>query len=1117
MRVAAPGAGELSHAGLPGDRIASFPEIAQDAADEEPLPKLPQGGGAALVARVARATANDVEDWKAGRDNAEADGTLALQHFLTTYAAGREPESLDPVAEARAATLLDGHQALAALGVYWAGRGGLAFAVAALAEMWNFCKRTRWPMAKWVVRAPEPAVNWETGICDCKVRMGRVIKELLDKAAPATKAEVRAQATSLRAGLAFPARICLSLAFSDTAWAHEDARALLSLDSRLTWPSRDDAYNATELVYLLRDAEVLLPFAQSFTPPLFRLVRRAGFASLPVLLDILKSPYEDKALRDEALKALSSLECLDSAKVLATMLANQTAIVREFFERRPDLGIIALAEVVAGKGKLATYAEPLLRSLLAAHPDLVPQVTLRLEAKSRAVVERECRASDTLAEASPEELPVSLVTPPWTQPKKKPAQIPLDVLPFEPKVHFTDKERAAQYGGAEDDVALLGSQRGSEVLQGIEPRTPQADALVRKMFAAGRTRVMTALLHLASDACVLELLANKAGVRYGSNSYILALTYLLARFGARALPFVLAYLELEALGPEELLRVEAVQVVPVMVGAWAKARTRPIAVEWMLTFPAAAALGLVPLALSATKKERESATAALRMLAKNHVRTVMEVAAKYGAAAAAAIDASLRVDDLPHNVPALPAFVDLAQLPRPRLRTANRALPECALRPLFTMLKLSSLADPLACLQDVKRALDPQSLAELAWKLFQAWLVSGANPKEAWAFTAVGHFGDDNCARKLTPLLRVWPGESHHARAVTGLEVLSAIGTDVALMQLQGLAQKLKFKGLQDKASEKIQLIAKARGLTSDELGDRTVPDLGLGDDGTLVLDFGPRQFTVTFDESLRPMVKDGSGKRSAELPKTGKNDDTEKAAAAVETWKALKKDARAIAARQLLRLEMVMCAERRFSKESFRAFFVEHPLMIHLVRRVVWGAYDAAGALVGTFRVAEDRSFSDAQDRSFAVAADTRVGIAHRLELCADAIAAWESVLTGHKIVQPFDQLTRAVYGLTPEEAKSNALDRMNGVTVKSSKILALESRGYRRTEQLDGMWKPLPCGVVVEVDLKGATWLATPLEQVLGRARLRCAGATEEPTFGQLSPVVFSELVRDLEGLKG
>src|SRR5207248_4584576 len=130
-----------------------------------------------------------------------------------------------------------------------------------------------------------------------------------------------------------------------------------------------------------------------------------------------------------------------------------------------------------------------------------------------------------------------------------------------------------------------------------------------------------------------------------------------------------------------------------------------------------------------------------------------------------------------------------------------------------------------------------------------------------------------------------WPGESQHQRAVLGLECLRAIGTDTALMQLNGIAQKLKFQGLKNKAREFMEDIARDKGLSREELEDRVVPDLDLDERGTRVLDFGPRQFRVVLGPDLEPLVRDESGKAKADLPKPGAKDDPHKAAAAVEEW----------------------------------------------------------------------------------------------------------------------------------------------------------------------------------------------------------------------------------------
>ena len=78
------------------------------------------------------------------------------------------------------------------------------------------------------------------------------------------------------------------------------------------------------------------------------------------------------------------------------------------------------------------------------------------------------------------------------------------------------------------------------------------------------------------------------------------------------------------------------------------------------------------------------------------------------------------------------------------------------------------------------------SLADFAWDCFMAWLAAGAPSKTGWPLSTLGVFGNDATARRLTPYIRAWPGEAAHARAVAALDVLAAIGSDVALMLLNG-------------------------------------------------------------------------------------------------------------------------------------------------------------------------------------------------------------------------------------------------------------------------------------------------------------------------------------------
>ena len=134
--------------------------------------------------------------------------------------------------------------------------------------------------------------------------------------------------------------------------------------------------------------------------------------------------------------------------------------------------------------------------------------------------------------------------------------------------------------------------------------------------------------------------------------------------------------------------------------------------------------------------------------------------------------------------------------------------------------------------------------------------------------------------------------------------------------------------------------IADELGLTSEQLGDRLVPDLGLAPSGTLVLDYGPRQFTVGFDEQLKPFVTDQAGRRLKALPKPGAKDDAELAPVAYQRFSGLKKDVRTLAASQIARFELAMVMQRRWTSEEFGEYFVGHPLLRHVVRRLVWATF---------------------------------------------------------------------------------------------------------------------------------------------------------------------------------
>jgi predicted DNA-binding WGR domain protein len=479
---------------------------------------------------------------------------------------------------------------------------------------------------------------------------------------------------------------------------------------------------------------------------------------------------------------------------------------------------------------------------------------------------------------------------------------------------------------------------------------------------------------------------------------------------------------------------------------------------------------------------------------------------------------------------ALPSWVSLTNLPP--LLIGERRLNDSQVSAVLSALRQSPLEAPAELVKAIKEHIDPAIRDAFVWKLFEIWLNEGAPSKEKWALLAVGHLGGDSSALKLTPLLRAWPGESQHQRAVTGLECLRAIGSDTTLMQLNGIAQKLKFQGLKKKAQEFMEAIAKDRGMSRAQLEDRIVPDLDLDERGTRVFDFGPRQFTVVLDADLKPMVRDDAGKLKSDLPKPGAKDDAAKANAALADWKILKKQLREAIKVQAYRLEQAMVTGRRWSIQEFEQLLVRHPLMINLVRRLVWGGYDKKGKLVRTFRITEERDYADSQDEKATLDGLATVGIVHPLHLSEDERSAWGQVFGDYEIISPFPQLGRPVFALETEEMKGREIKRFGDVKIPPTALMGtLEKLGWTRGTPMDAgivseHWKPFPsAGVVAAIEYEEGV----PIGYMEGwddqRLR-RCyfiAGDREPDWFdaakavplSQIDPVVVREVLADLTTL--
>jgi branched-subunit amino acid transport protein len=727
-------------------------------------------------------------------------------------------------------------------------------------------------------------------------------------------------------------------------------------------------------------------------------------------------------------------------------------------------------------------------------------------------------AGSKTALASASDLPTALVTPPWADAAARKKEAPAPITGISKLSHPAslvweegEKERFALHDW--DPEALEPGGYLEELQKGKwAPPGP-----FTKWTEAQWNALTTDWEHHFKVVHAPEKISFAAAKWWAEHpKYYCPLPLAVVRYGMRMLPLVVEQAKrfpdkaVEHLGP-----FDAAELAPIVASVVHIKKVKSTTEGWLLRHPRATAVGLIPVAVGGSKDPQKAAIAGLQVLVRGgHEGVVREVASLYGDAVVAALDRLLGADPRLAKQPKAPAFWSPAKLPPVTLKSGG-ALPPAALDNLRVMLTLNELDRPFPRLAEVLAQCDRGSLAAFGWGIFEAWQRAGSPNDEKWALAALGVLGDDEVARKLTPLVRKWPGESAHVRATLGLDVLAAMGTDLALSSIHGIAEKLKFEALQELAKKHIAAIAKRRNLGVDELEDRLAPRLDLDPRGTMRLDYGGRTFTVGFDETLRPFVRDDSGKRLPDLPKPGAKDDAKVASRAQATFAALKKDVRAVGPNQIRRLERAMIAGRRWSGADFDAFLVRHPLVGHLVRSLVWGAY-AGDALVATFRVAEDGALASIDDAAFALGGGQTVGLVHPLSLDEKTLARWGAVLSDYRILQPFPQLGRGRYATGDVE---KAVKGATGKRVATSKVIGMVNFGWKRGAPQDSghvgwMTRETTIGVL-HLDLEDGFNVAalgeTP-EQTVGRITVGRSKPLDAKLLRALGDVEASELAHSL-----
>lgn len=339
-----------------------------------------------------------------------------------------------------------------------------------------------------------------------------------------------------------------------------------------------------------------------------------------------------------------------------------------------------------------------------------------------------------------------------------------------------------------------------------------------------------------------------------------------------------------------------------------------------------------------------------------------------------------------------------------------------------------------------------EELALYMETVFERWMELGAEAKKKWVLYAASIHGGERIIPVLNGQIQEWPKVSRGAMAAEAVKALALNGSPTALLLVDQISRKFKFRQVKNAASEALSYAAEQLGITKAELEDRIVPSLGFDENMEQTFDYGSRSFKVLLTPALELEVYDENGKRLKNLPSPGKKDDPEKSKAASDAYKLLKKQLKTVVTNQKFRLEQALGTERLWDVARWQELFVKNPVMHQFAMGLVWGTYED-GKLKDTFRYMEDGSFNTVDEEEYELPEDGRIGLVHPIELEEESLEAWKEQLSDYEVVQPIEQLDRTVYRLTKEEETKTELTRFGGKVLNGLSLSGkLQNLGWYR-----------------------------------------------------------------------
>jgi hypothetical protein len=346
-------------------------------------------------------------------------------------------------------------------------------------------------------------------------------------------------------------------------------------------------------------------------------------------------------------------------------------------------------------------------------------------------------------------------------------------------------------------------------------------------------------------------------------------------------------------------------------------------------------------------------------------------------------------------------------------------------------------------------------------------------------------------------------------------EQTGLLASKAFLYALSHVAQQHRSIAIRRHAMACLKYVAMQRGLTRHQLENQLVPSCGL--DSSLVFDYGPRRFTLALGHQHTPLVRTEGERFHTSLPRPRPNDDPALIARAGELWATHKRRLAESSRTQAARLEQAMIDGLRWSPTEFTRDILGHPLMAQLGRRLIWAGYDANGALLEGFCLADDYSLVSETYQTIDLDRYAAIGLPHSASVAPERRLRWAELLGDFHIAPLFPQAGRTIYRLDQAERRAVAITRFQQIALRWGAFQgALSRRGWNfdlEHETASRLFEGARVMATIEIETQASA-------QHITRCWFEYIAAdeddppVEEPRLSlcNVDQVVLSETLRDL-----